>query len=199
MAHPMRWLASLAVLAAAVAGSAHAQTSADAADSIARTLNTPESQWVFNHLCVPEKLLAGHGYTQGDFAAAYLIVSRARWQLAQDALARQDEAGSMSQLALILHGVSDAYWPDRISRDSAGAITQLGNCDTLGNLKGMLQAERDRRRPDARSEEVVMRLMTQLIKKWKERKPFDEVAPLLTGGPMNLSASAASLPLNSED
>lgn len=197
MAHTVRFLAALVVLASA--SCAHAQNSADAAESIARSLNTPESQWVFNHLCVPDKLLAGKGYTQGDFAGAYMAVTRARWQLALDALAREDNDASMNQLARVLHGVIDAYWPGRVVRNGAGAITKFGSCEKLGELKGILREEGSGRGPDARTQEAVTRLVADVIRKWKDRKPFDEVAPLLSGGPMKLSDGAAALPLGGAD
>ena len=163
--------------------------------TIALTLNTPKTQWVFNHICVPTKMLEGNDFTQGDFVDAYLIVSQLRWDAALEAQANDDENASMRAVALITHGMIDAYWPGRVERDGDGAITQFKDCDALGNLPGMLQEEQRGSGPKAAAREEIIILMTQVLRKWKERKPFSEVAPLLMSGPMKLDASAAALPL----
>ena len=92
---------------------------------IATTLNNSQSQWVFNHICVPSTLLEGNRYTRGDFADAYIVVSKMRWQSALEALPENNEKESMKSLALVIHGVIDAYWPGRLERDAAGAITSF--------------------------------------------------------------------------
>ncbi len=166
--------------------------------TIAGVLNTPRTQWVFNHICVPTKALEGQGFTRGEFVDAYFIVSRLRWDAALEALAKDDEEKSMKSLALILHGMIDAYWPGRVERDTDGAITQFRDCEELGNLQGMLQEERSGSGPKAAVREEVTQLMSQVIRRWKERKPFDDVAPLLRSGPMKISASAATLSLTAK-
>jgi hypothetical protein len=163
--------------------------------TIALTLNTPKTQWVFNHICVPAKMLEGHGFTQGEFVDAYLIVSQLRWEAALEALANDNEKESMRLVALIAHGMIDAYWPGRVERDGDGAITQFKDCAALGNLPGMLQEERSGIGPKAAVREEITKLMSQVLRKWKERKPFSEVAPLLVSGPMKIGASAEALPL----
>jgi len=166
--------------------------------TIALTLNRPESQWVFNHICAPAKMLDGQGFTQGEFVDAYLIVSQLRWEAALEALDKDNEKESMRSLALILHGMIDAYWPGRVERDSDGAILQFKDCAALGNLTGMLQEERNGSGPKPAVRDQVTESMSQVIRKWKERKPFSEVAPLLKSGPMKIGASAAMLPLQAK-
>ena len=153
---------------------------------------------MFNHICVPTKVLEGQGFTRGEFVDAYFIVSQLRWEAAREALAKNDERASMRSLALILHGMIDAYWPGRVERDADGAITQFRDCDELGNLQGMLNKERSGSGPNAAVREEVTKLMSQVIRRWKENKPFDDVAPLLRSGPMKISASAAAQPLTAK-
>ena len=160
--------------------------------TIALLLNMPKTQWVFNHICVPTKLLEGHGFTQGEFVDAYFIVSQLRWEASLEALANEDEKESMRPLALIAHGMIDAYWPGRVERDASGAIAQFKDCDQLGNLQGMLREERNGGGPTAAERDEVTKLMTQVLRKWKERRPFSEVAPLLLSGPMKIGVDAAA-------
>jgi len=166
--------------------------------TIALTLNRPETQWVFNHICAPAKMLEGQGFTQGEFVDAYLIVSQLRWEAALEALDKNDEKDSMRSLALILHGMIDAYWPGRVERDSDGAITQFNDCAALGNLPGMLQEERSGTGPIPAVRDQVSESMSHVIRNWKERKPFSEVALLLKNGPMKIGAGAAMLPLQAK-
>jgi hypothetical protein len=163
--------------------------------TIALSLNRPPTQWVFNHICVPERLLEGQGFTRGEFADAYLVVSQMRWEAALEALGKGDEKESMKSLALILHGIIDAYWPGRVERDSDGAITKFRDCDELGDLQGVLREERSGSGPTGATKEQVTQLMSEVIRKWKERKQFEEVRPLLSGGPMKINASASMQPL----
>jgi len=166
--------------------------------TIALTLNRPETQWVFNHICAPAKMLEGLGFTQGEFVDAYLIVSQLRWDAAIEALNKDDEKESMRSLALILHGMIDAYWPGRVERDSDGAITQFKDCTALGNLPGVLKEERSGSGPIPAVRDQVTESMSHVIRKWKERKPFSEVALLLKSGPMKIGVSAAMLPLQAK-
>src|SRR5439155_26903340 len=129
------------------------------------------------HICVPMKMLEGNGFTRGDFVDAYLAVSELRWQSALESLSKDDEKASMNSLARILHGVIDAYWPGRVQRDSEGAITQFRDCDELGSLQGMLQEERTGRGPAPAERKEATNTITQIVRKWKERTSFDEVAP----------------------
>lgn len=172
-----------------------AQDRSLSAMTIALSLNRPQTQWVFNHICVPEKLLEGNSFTRGEFADAYLIVSQMRWEAALEALSKDEEKESMKSLALILHGIVDAFWPGRVERDQEGGITKFRDCEELGNLQGMLREERSGSGPTGAVKEQTTQLMSEVIRKWKERKPFAEVRPLLSGGPMKVSASAASQPL----
>ncbi len=160
--------------------------------AIAVLLNTPTLQWVFNHICIPNQYLQGHGFTHVDFADAYLIVSRLRWEKALEALARGDENESMQHLAPFLHGIIDAYWPGRVERDAEGAITQFRDCDELGNLQGMLKEEKNGRGRTATVRGEITQLMSQVIRRWKEQKSFDEVNSLLRNGPMKISPSSAA-------
>ncbi|MFZ6647922.1 hypothetical protein ACO0LO_19510 [Undibacterium sp. TJN25] len=163
--------------------------------TIATALNNSQSQWVFNHICVPSTLLEGNRFNRSDFADAYIVVSGMRWQSALDALSKNDERESMKSLALILHGIIDAYWPGRVERDAAGAITNFRDCEQLGNLKGMLQEEARGGGPTGPAKEEATRVLTEVIRNWKERKPFEEVEPLLKSGPMNLNAKIRAEPL----
>ena len=142
----MRLFVSIALALSLLSG-AVAQERGLNANTIASSLNTPETQWVFNHICVPGRLPEGQGFTRSDFAEAYLLVSQVRWQAALEALARNDEKASMNSLALIIHGVIDAYWPGRVLRDNDGAITEFRDCAALGNLQGVLREERSGCRP----------------------------------------------------
>ena len=165
--------------------------------AIARALDDPDAQWVFYHHCVPTKLLEGLGYTQGDFVDAYVVVWKHRWDAALDALARNEQRESMRSLAGILHGMIDAYWPGRIERDADGAIVRFRDCDELGGLQGLLSQERTGRGPDSATQDLVTAQSARVIRCWKERKPFDEVVPILRGGPMKIGPGAAAQPLTS--
>ncbi len=172
--------------------SASAQDQTVNAWTIAGVLNTSQNQWVFNHICVPKKFLSGHEFTQGEFVDAYLIVSKLRWGAALEALSKEDEKESMKSLALILHGIIDAYWPGRVEREANGSIVSFRDCDELGDLQGMLREEKSGPGPQGETKELTIKLMSEVIRKWKERRPFEEVLPLLVSGPMKIAAEAAA-------
>ena len=70
------------LLATAIAMHAQAQDPALNPIVLAGILNTPQHQWVFNHICVPKTALAGRSFTQGEFVDAYFVVSNLRWKVA---------------------------------------------------------------------------------------------------------------------
>ena len=89
--------------------------------------------------------------------------------------------------APILHSVIDLHWPKRVDRDSSGAITRFRDCDEFGNLQGMLREEKGGGGwTDALKEQATSQ-MTQVIRKWKDGRPFQEIADILRAGPMKLS------------
>ncbi len=173
-------------------GRAVAQEPSLNARTIADLLDTSQNQWVFNHICVPKKLLAGRDFTQGEFIDAYLIVSRRRWEAAQEALGRDDEKASMKPLASLIHGVIDSYWPGRVVREKDGSIISFRDCDELGNLQGMLSDEKSGAGPTGEVIDSTTKRVAEVIRKWKERRPFEEVLPLLESGPMKVTAEAAA-------
>ena len=187
---------SLALVALLLPLCAEAQAPASTkAEAILETLNTPKTRWVFHHLCAPSTL-AVRGYTQGDFALAYFEISKQRWEASLEALARNDEKTAMTALAPILHSITDAYWPGRLERNSAGAITQFKDCDGLGDLKGIQDLEGSLfGGPGGKDKDRAIEGTSQLLRLWKDRKPFDEVASALRNGPMKLDAEAAARPL----
>jgi hypothetical protein len=158
-------------------------------------LNTPEHQWVFNHICFPLRVIGQSGYTNGDFVAAYFEVTKLRWEVSQEALRRGDENASMRPLALILHGVIDLYWPNRVERNQSGAITRFRDCDDLGNLPGVLREEKGNAGWSRELKERTTNYEAQVIRSWKERRSFEEVASILRSGPMRFSEEHASIPL----
>ena len=172
-----------------------AQAPASNAAAIMEAMNTPKARWIFHHLCIPGNL-AARGYKQGDFVQAYFEISRQRWEASLEALAKNDEKAAMTALAPILHSVTDAFWPGRLERNSAGAITQFKDCDGLGSLKGIQDLEGSVfGGPGGKDKDRALEASTQLLRLWKERKPFDEVAAMLRDGPMKLDAEAALRPL----
>lgn len=173
---------------------AFAQEAASRGAALAAVLATPKNQWVFNHVCVPIEALPGPGYTNRDFADAYFSVTQTRWTAAMAAKANGDENASMTELAKILHGVIDAYWPGRLQRDASGAIVAFKDCESLGNLAGVLKAER-LAGPDKATQEKLVQLQAAVIRQWKDSRPFDEIKATLESGPMNLSAQFADTPL----
>jgi hypothetical protein len=183
----MRTLTTLLVLPLLSAFAAFSQEPNTNAMKIATALNTPEYQWVFNHICVPVKVLGTSSFTNGDFVDAYYVVSELRWKAALAAQARGETDASMKSLALILHGITDAYWPNRVRRDNSGAIVGFRDCDDLGNLKGALREERAGPGPQGESREKAILVQAEVIRRWKENRPFEEVAPILRAGPMRLS------------
>ena len=163
------------------------QPASDARPDLAALLGTSEYQWVFNHICVPIRALNGIRYTNGDFVAAYFSVAEARWKASLDAQTRNDQDGSMKAVAPILHSVIDLHWPKRVERDSSGAITRFRDCDELGNLQGVLREEKGGGGWTGALKEQATSQMTQVIRKWKDGRPFQEVADILRAGPMKLS------------
>ena len=158
-------------------------------------LNTPEHQWVFNHICVPLRVIGPSGYTNGEYVAAYFEVTKLRWEVSQEALRSGDENASMRPLALILHGVIDLYWPNRVERNQSGAITRFRDCDDLGNLQGLLREEKGDAGWSRELKERTTNYQAQVIRSWKERRPFEEVASILRSGPMRFSEEHAPIPL----
>jgi hypothetical protein len=173
---------------------AFAQQDADRSSALVAALSTPKNQWIFNHICVPIEALPGPGYSNRDFLNAYLTVAQARWTAALEAKANSDEHASMKELAKILHGIIDAYWPGRLQRDASGAIVAFRDCESLGNLPGVLSAEKSAG-PDDETRKKLVLLEAAVIARWKNSSPFDEVKPILESGPMKLSAELADSPL----
>ncbi len=163
------------------------QPAADARPDLAALLGTVEYQWVFNHICVPIRALNGIRYTNSDFVAAYFSVAEARWKASLEAQTSNDQDGSMKAVAPILHSVVDLHWPKRVERDDSGAITRFRDCDELGNLQGVLREEKGGSGWTGPLKEQATSQMTQVIRKWKDGRPFQEVAELLRTGPMKLS------------
>jgi hypothetical protein len=170
---------------------AYAQEAEDHGSTLVAVLGTPENQWVFNHICVPVEALPGTAYTNRDFVDAYFSITQTRWTAALAAKAQGDERGSMKELAKILHGVIDAYWPGRLERDASGAIMAFKDCKSLGNLPGVLSAEK-LAGPDSETQKKQVQLVAAVIKRWKDARPFDEVKTILASGPMNLSPTFAN-------
>lgn len=162
--------------------------------ALAAAFGTPENQWVFNHICVPLKALPGPGYTNRDFVDAYFKVSESRWNAALAAKADGDEATSIAQLAKILHGIIDSYWPDRVQRNAAGAIVAFTDCERLGNLRGVLREEKSGG-PDSETQQSLIKLLAEVMRRWKDSRPFDEAATILRSGPMRIAEESADLPL----
>lgn len=162
---------------------------------IAAALNTPENQWVFNHICIPLKTLQDPSITNGDFLDAYYLVTELRWKAALAAQARGDSDASMKSLALLLHGIIDSYWPNRVRRDAAGDILGFRDCEDLGNLQGALREERGGPGPQGESREKAISIQAEVIKCWKDNRPFIEVAAILRSGPMRLAPGHSKLPI----
>lgn len=180
--------AMVVVVAMLLAGSATAQKSAgDTQPDLADLLGTSEHQWVFNHICVPIRALNGVRYTNSDFVAAYFSAAEARWKASLDAQTRNDQDGSMKAIAPILHSVIDLHWPKRVERNSSGAITRFRDCGEWGNLQGMLQEEKGGDGWTGALKEQATNYITQVIRKWKDGRPFQEVAEILRAGPIKLS------------
>ena len=112
-----------------------------------------------------------------------------------DGLDKGDEKGSMGALAPILHGIIDSYWPGRVTRDADGAITGFKDCDFLGGLQGALREEKQGVRPSGAIQNLVTSQMAEVIRKWKERRPFEEVEPLIRNGAMKINAASSLEPL----
>jgi hypothetical protein len=163
--------------------------------ALAAALGTPANQWVFNHICVPVKDLPGPGYTNRDFVDAYFSVTQSRWNAALAAKTNGDEKASMTELAKILHGIIDSYWPGRVRRDASGAIVAFRDCDSLGNLHGLLRAEK-LNGPDSETQKKLVELEADVIRRWKDSRPFDEAEAILRSGPMKLSTEYAGSPLS---
>jgi hypothetical protein len=173
---------------------ASAQQEIDHAVALATALGSPAHQWVFNHICVPAKELPGPGYTNRDFVDAYFIVTKNRWNAALTAKTSGDENASMAELAKILHGIIDSYWPSRSQRDASGAIVAFSDCERLGSLQGLLRAEKSGG-PDSETQKKLVDMVAEVIRRWKDSRPFDEVAIILRSGPMKLSAEYADSPV----
>lgn len=173
---------------------AFAQEAVNRDSALVAVLSTPKNQWVLNHICVPLEALPGFGYTNRDFVDAYFSVTKTRWTAALAAKANGDENASMKELAKILHGMIDAYWPGRLERDASGAIVAFKNCENLGYLPGVLRAEK-LAGPDSATQEKLVELQAAVIKRWMDSRPFDEVKAIVASGPMNLSAEFADSPL----
>jgi hypothetical protein len=169
---------------------AFAQQAEDHSSTLVAAIGTTENQWVFNHICVPVEALPGKEYTNRDFVDAYFSITQTRWAAALAAKAKGDERGSMKELAKILHGVIDAYWPGRLERDASGAIVAFKDCKSLGNLPGVLSVEK-LAGPDSETQKKQVQLISEVIKRWRDARPFDEVKTVLASGPMNLSPAFA--------
>jgi hypothetical protein len=187
-------LATVAAILLASSATAQ-QPTASARPDLASVLGTPEYQWVFNHICVPIRVLSGAGYTNGDFVTAYLAVAEVRWKASLDAQARKDQDGSMKAVAPILHSVIDLHWPNRVQRNSSGAITRFRDCEELGNLQGMLQEEKAGAGWTGALKEQATNYLTQVIRKWKDGRSFQEVAEILRSGPMKFSEEHSNVAL----
>lgn len=190
----MKWLRTFFLAYLFFSPITFAQEAVNRGSALVAVLGTPKNQWVFNHICVPIEALPGPGHTNRDFVDAYFSVTQSRWTAALAAKANGDENASMNELAKILHGIIDAYWPGRLHRDASGAIVAFKDCESLGNLPGVLRAER-LAGPDKATQEKLVQLQGAVIRRWKDSRPFDEVKAILESGPMNLSAELADSPL----
>jgi hypothetical protein len=186
-----------AVLVAIYAMPASAENApVDTKTSLSALLTTRENQWVFNHLCVPAGILGANRYTTGDFVEAYFTITRDRWAAAQTALQQGDEKASMTAVAPILHSMIDAYWPKRLVRDETGAITAFRDCAALGQLPGILREEHGGSSgPTGAVADHVKNEMAQVIRLWKQGRPYEEAEAILRTGPLKVSQSALALPL----
>jgi hypothetical protein len=190
----MKFLRSLFAAALFLPQAAFAQQQTDHGQVLATALGAPVHQWVFNHICVPAKELPGPEYTNRDFVDAYFIITKSRWNAALDAKTNGDEKASMTELAKILHGIIDSYWPSRVQRDASGAVVAFRDCESLGNLHGLLRAEKSDG-PGSETQKKLVDLTAEVIRGWKDSRPFDEVAAILRSGPMKLSPEYADSPL----
>lgn len=158
-------------------------------------LNTPELQWVFKHICVPLRQLPADGYTQGDFVEAYLEFYRSRWEVSLAAMRNGDQDTWIKYFAPISHSIIDLYWPSRVIRDSEGAIIRFRDCNSFGNLQGILRNEHSISGPSSKDLKAADVYGLQIMKKWKDGRPFDEVEEILRSGPIKLAEPSASIPL----
>lgn len=182
------------------AGVDHAsRTTMLARPPLVSVLNTPEHRWVFQHICVPIRHLPADGYTPGDFVEAYLAFYRARWEASMAAKRNGDLDASIKYFAPLLHSVIDLYWPNRVVRDSQGAILRFRDCDELGNLKGILRAERSMFGPSVKDLEPAGAYGGPIIGKWRDNRPFEEVEEILRSGPMKLAEPSVGVPLGGKE
>jgi hypothetical protein len=167
--------------------------------SLQKILDTPENQWVFNHLCIPTGVIGESRYSNADFVDAYLLRAKNHWVAAQEALKGGDDDASSKQIAPILHSVIDAYWPGRLLRDESGAITAFRTCEEFGQLQGLMRQEHGGGEgPTGAAKDLATANMAQLIRKWKEGRPFEEAEVILRAGPLHVAANALAgqLPQN---
>jgi hypothetical protein len=87
------------------------------------------------------------GYTNREFVEAYYAVLQRRWEASLEAKQRADEDGSMNAIGPILHGVIDLHWPNRVERDSSGAIHASVTAKSWGALKAFCAKKRRLRVP----------------------------------------------------
>jgi hypothetical protein len=161
-------------------------------------LLTPERQYVFNHICVPQTLPQLDGFTNGDFVNAIVEVSKGRWESSLEAKRKGDNDGSLKAIAPFIHSIIDLNSPGRVVRNSEGAIVEFKDCEALGGLNGMLSAERNpstATRNDADFKRRSENQIAEVLKRWKDSGSFDEVAGLLRSGPLKISTEYAATPL----
>jgi hypothetical protein len=163
---------------------------------LAAMLFTSDVQWVFRHICVPRDHLPVGEFTQGDFAEACIEVDRFYWEASLAAKNKGDQTGWTKNFAAITHSIIDLYWPKRVNRNAEGAITSFRDCEELGSLEGMLRAEKSFFGPSRKDlTQSVGPYLEQVMGKWKDDRPFDEVEAILRSGPLKMDEASAAIPL----
>lgn len=149
------------------------------ATELFKILGNPQKGWTLNHICVLEDIRTTGRFTISDFVEAVLEFARVRWESSKEAVRNQDKGKADFLLGYLSHTIIDLHWPERIERSTDGMIVGFRNCEEFGGGQGIQKEESSPStavQNDPVWREAARKAVAEVFKKYKDERPFEEVA-----------------------
>lgn len=160
------------------------------ANELFKRLSAPKTTWSMSHICVIDEVAADKKFTNQDFVDAIVLFSKTRWDDSRKALKNNDKETAAFQVELLSHTIIDLHWPDRVRRNQDGMIVGFRKCSEFGGGKEILRQESAPSKAiqnDTAFKKRAMDAAAEVLKKYKDERPFAEVAKFLKAGPLRLA------------
>jgi hypothetical protein len=160
------------------------------ANDLFKMLSAPKTTWSMSHICVIDEVTVNKKFTNQDFVDAILLFSKTRWDDSRKALKNNDKETAAFQVELLSHTIIDLHWPDRVRRNQDGMIVGFRKCSEFGGGKEIVRQESAPSKGiqnDTAFKKRAMDAVAEVLKKYKDERPFAEVAKFLKAGPLRLA------------